>query len=333
MRLKPVREMVEKHQPPLTDIERDFLRPESERLLAELENIDTPHARRSAIGERLCMIGDPRPGVGLRPDGLPDIAWSYVSGGKIMLEDMAKSAFTVQPFYIAKYPVTFAQFQVFLDDPDGFERDEWWQGLHQEGFKQVMEKQQHFKFANHPRENVSWYQSVAFCRWLTARLPAEAWPDLTTLNVPAEPRGRIARFFNSPQGIDQWAIRLPTEWEWQQAATGGDPRYEYPWGSTWDNRRANMEESGLSRTTAVGMYPHGTSPVGALDMSGNVWEWCQNESDKPALAGIAGHARREVRGGAWFTDSRCGHILYRNSSSPAGVSWYWGFRVVCAPPI
>ena len=47
----------------------------------------------------------------------------------------------------------------------------------------------------------------------------------------------------------------------------------YPWGKAFDSLRCNSYESGLGRTTAVGLYPYGKSPVGVLDMSGNVWEW------------------------------------------------------------
>jgi len=139
------------------------------------------------LANSFISLGHP-PWVGLRPDGLPDIAWCYVPGGYITLEDKAKSTFTVPPFYIARYPITFVQFQAFLDDPDGFERDEWWAGLAEKHRKQSMNEQR-FKFANHPRESVSWYQTVAFCRWLNAKLPTEAWPDTTALNVPAAPAG------------------------------------------------------------------------------------------------------------------------------------------------
>jgi formylglycine-generating enzyme required for sulfatase activity len=90
---------------------------------------------------------------------------------------------------------------------------------------------------------------LAFCRWLSEKLGYE--------------------------------IRLPTEWEWQQAATGGNPENEYPWGPEWAGSCANTIESELSHSTAVGIYPQGASPVGALDMAGNVWEWCLNEYDNP----------------------------------------------------
>jgi formylglycine-generating enzyme required for sulfatase activity len=53
-----------------------------------------------------------------------------------------------------------------------------------------------------------------------------------------------------------YEVRLATEWEWQLAATSGDPNRKYPWGPPdWDARRANTNENGLMHTIAVGMYP------------------------------------------------------------------------------
>ncbi len=327
MRLKPVREVIAKRTQPLTEIERDFIRPESERLLRELDDIGTPHARRSFIGEHLCKIGDPRAGVGLRPDGLPDIAWCEVPGGKIEIKEQI---FTVQPFYIAKYPITYMQFQVFLDDPDGFACNEWWESLTEEYRRQSM-KEQHFKFVNHPRENVSWYQSIAFCRWLNAKLPLEAWPDTAASDMSAATCGEPGRLRDSKQDTVKWEIRLPAEWEWQQAATGGDQANEYAWRTEWDGRRCNTKECGLSRTTAVGMYPDGASPIGALDMLGNVWEWCVNEHKETANTGTTGDAERILRGGAWNFEHIFAHCSAKNLYwAPRYGLEHFGFRVVCA---
>jgi formylglycine-generating enzyme required for sulfatase activity len=240
-----------------------FIKPEAEQLLEEIDNAATSHQRRASIGDRLADIGDPRPGVGLNSDGLPEFVWLPVPGGEITLADDA-GTFPVQPFAISKYPVTWAQYRSFLEAQDGYRQKRWWRGLAE---REVQPGEQYRQQENHPAESVSWYDAVAFCRWLSARLGYE--------------------------------VRLPTEWEWQQAATGGDTARGYPWGADWHPAYASTWESDLSRTTAVGVYPQGASPVGALDMSGNVWEWCLNEHDRPQHTGLSGTARRVVRGGSW----------------------------------
>jgi hypothetical protein len=71
--------------PQLSELELDFIRPEQERLIKELELPQTNHARRNEIGLRLNSIGDTRPGVGLNPTGLPDIIWLKVPKGRYQL--------------------------------------------------------------------------------------------------------------------------------------------------------------------------------------------------------------------------------------------------------
>ena len=69
-----------------------------------------------------------------------------------------------------------------MKDPDGFNNDEWWQGLTEKYRKQKLDEQ-NIKFSNNPRESVSWYQCVAFTRWLNARLPRDVWPDVDKLSA------------------------------------------------------------------------------------------------------------------------------------------------------
>ncbi len=75
----------------------------------------------------------------------------------------------------------------------------------------------------------------------------------------------------------EWAgKRLPTEAEWEKAASWDDTRKEkriFPWGNEWDTKKAKSLESPPKDTVAVGSYPLGESPYHAMDMAGNVFEW------------------------------------------------------------
>ncbi len=152
----------------------------------------------------------------------------------------------VGPFWMARYPVTVVQFQAFLDE---CHREDGWHlppGFMVNLPIDYPPPKHRMRHANHPADTVTWYDSMAFRHWLGARLGFE--------------------------------VRLPTEYQWQLAATGGDPTRTYPWGPDWDPEqepwRANTFESGLGHTTAVGMYPAGASPADMLDMAGTIYEWC-----------------------------------------------------------
>jgi formylglycine-generating enzyme required for sulfatase activity len=290
--------MLERMRSALSPTEREFVRSESERLLEAINQAATTHQEREKIGVRVAEIGDPRPGVGLRKDGLPDIVWCKVPEGEITLEE-GKGTFHVAPFYIGKYPVTWMQFRSFLEAEDGYRKEGWWKGLAE---RQDQPGEQYRKLDNHPAENVSWYDAMAFCRWMTEKFGYE--------------------------------VRLPTEWEWQQAATGGNPANQYPWGPEWDASKANTVGSGLSRTTAVGMYPLGASQrIMALDMSGNVMEWCLNEYNNPKRIEVSGKESRAVRGGSWYGFQDFARCAYRYNLHPNYRGSGLGFRLVCASPI
>lgn len=269
-----------------------------------------PPETRAHLWLTLGRLGlDDRPGVGLR-DGLPDIAWEACEAGEFLYGDAREKRRLKTPFHIARYPVTHRQFQAFVD-AGGYGQDKWWAGL--AARPEAIPAQ--WSEPNAPRETVSWYEATAFCRWLDAQL-------------------RDAGLL--PTG---WEVSLPTEEQWERAARGTDGR-EYPWEGDFRSGLANINEAwgdvgpcNLGRTSPVGLYPDGKAPSGALDMAGNVWEWCRNEYDKPKRLADRGYRSRVVRGGSWIYYTFNCRAAYRLRYSPDIRNYYLGFRVCCAPPI
>ncbi|MBK8032210.1 MAG: NACHT domain-containing protein [Chloroflexi bacterium] len=128
------------------------------------------NARRSpyAVAEwgRLNHEHDHRPGVGLRPDGLPDLLWCNVPVGKFLYGDDKQEREIKYLFKIAKYPVTFIQFQTFLDSGE-YDDPRWWAGMLDAYQRQPM-AEQYNPYRNHPRDSVSgirrWHLAAGWMR-------------------------------------------------------------------------------------------------------------------------------------------------------------------------
>ena len=290
--------------------------------LTDLETDPEPQAR-AAIGRALGMLGwDSRPGVGVvEMNGvkLPDIEWIKIPEGEFQYGD-AKAEYAAKPqklwlpeFQISRFPITYSQFQTFLDDPEGFNDSRWFAGLAADEDDRRMEEQ-YFKFANHPRDTVNWYQAVAFCRWLTWRLG-------TTFDL---------------KKVAEWAVRLPTEFEWEKAARGTDGRL-YPYKGKYDPKKSNVDETGIGQTNAVGIFPNGASPDGVEEMSGNVREWCLSDYGDPKLDPSEEDLGKEdcyrvLRGGSWFNNQLDARAVFRVDYLAANRVNDVGFRVVAARP-
>lgn len=224
---------------------------------------------------------------------------------------------------MARYPITYGQFQAFVEAEDGYRDARWWEGLAAPDDVRSGSYDQQFSFWNHPRDNVTWYAAVAFCRWLTWQ--AQERRDL----LPEELRRR-----------SDWRISLPTEWQWEKAARGHDGR-RYPWGgdeyrSGYANINERYESDGrtpvgkhyLQKTSAAGMYPQGASPYGICDLSGNVWEWCLNEYRDPERIQETGTEARVLRGGSWLSSLVNAAAVARHWLTPNLWDYSVGFRVV-----
>ncbi len=310
---KELQDVISRLDPDLDKLTRSFARTEQEHLEEELMDRDISHARRSEIGIRLSVIGDTRHGVGLRDDGIPDIVWVSIPSGVVRIRD---NDFHVPSFYISKYPITYGQYESFLNHEKGFENTQWWKDFPASLQKQRMYTQL-FKFANHPRDNVSWYQAYAFTRWLAEFLPEDGYP-ITSIKI---------------QDDNRWIIRLPTEWEWQHAAMSGNTENQYPWGKEWNDWCCNTLESGLNRTTAVGMYPEGDTESGISDLAGNIREWCINEYTNFSVSNIGVVSGRTSKGGSYSSIKEFAKCKARYCDDPDEQPCDDGFRVVFAPEI
>jgi len=297
---------------------------------------------RVEVGETLGRLGDPRfSGPCSLPEFIPlpggefwmgsteeEVAQVVKATGKDWAKrELPRHRVAVEDFALAKYPTTNAMFARFIE-AEGYTNPEWWRGVPKDfwrGDGKIKDywgnvrsqpeywEDERFSGANQPVVGVSWYEAVAYCRWLTA-----------TLN-------------------DGHEYRLPTEAEWEVAARGREAR-RYAWGDEWVKGRANTEELSLKRTSPVGIFPDGATPEGLLDLTGNVWEWCSDWFDEQEYARHVGSIARNptgpekgrskvLRGGSWGSSVpwwvRC---AYRGIYHPAVGPGYYGFRVARGSP-
>ncbi len=211
------------------------------------------------------------------------------AGQFLMGEENDAHPLYLADFYIAKYPVTNRLYQDFVAATGYPAPPDWPENRH------------HAMVAGHPVVNVSWFDALAYCRWLSE----------TTRQT----------------------CRLPTEAEWEKAARGVEGRI-YPWGNSFDKSCCNCFEKGMGFTTPVDAHPAGASPYGVMDLAGNVWEWCstayagypyQPNDGREDLSAVAW---RVLRGGSWFDAEWGVRAARRLSSQPNRPSRNTGFRVV-----
>ena len=294
-------------------------------LIASISDPRTPLAERLRAGNELDRTGDPRfYGHYLEPELI------IIPKSEFWMGSESKDAFDnekpinlihLDTYWIAKYPVTNAQFKCFVD-AGGYNQEKYWakagwawrQGEGEQSWRKHRDWPEGWEDgqfpperANHPVVYVTWHEALAYARWL------------------AEATGK--------------PYRLPTEAQWEKAARGDKDRRGYPWGDDFDAAKCNMANTGIDTTSAVGMFPGGASPYGVLDMSGNVWEWCSslyrdypyNSNDGREDLEAAGS--RVLRGGAFYADRRYVRCAYRLMFNPYYFFYRdFGFRVVLVAP-
>lgn len=263
---------------------------------------------RVAAGDLMGHLGDPRPGVGTaKHEGIASLgvfcevpAGGYLRGSDLREDESAfrqehpiRNAVIPYPFFISRYPVTEAQFGRFIEANDGYRDDSNWtvQGLEWRRNAGDEPGRRATGAPNHPATEVSWYEGDAYCTWLGRRIPQG---------------GAIMVWRNGnlvPHDLASTAVRLPTSAEWEKAARGEEGR-RFAWGDSVDPLFGVQRRVLVQRSTAVGLYPDEHSPYGAVDLCGNVWEWCRD-----AWLPSVGHSpwptdRKEVRGGGFGPNKR-----------------------------
>jgi iron(II)-dependent oxidoreductase len=224
----------------------------------------------------------------------------------------------IRGYLIGKAPITNATYLTFVEG-GGYERREWWSD-----------------------EGWSWKEEYDITRpgaW-TADLSAE-W-RLGSLE-PLDPDRPVVHlsWFEADAFTRAHGVRLPTEFEWEKAATWdqcqGHAR-AYPWGGEppAPGVHANLDQLGRG-PVAAGAHPAGASPYGCLGMIGNVWEWTSSELEgypgfvaypyKEYSQVFYGHGYKVLRGGSWATRARVATPTFRNWDYPRRRQIFSGLRI------
>jgi len=330
----------------LAEIEEGEKDSHREQLLTVMRS-ERPPVLRVSAGLALGLLGDPRPEV----TTIEGMEFCYVPPGPFWMGSDEKDDAAWEDekplhqvdiphgYWIGRYPVTSAQFCLFVEDPQGYQADAWWTEVGLYWREKAGGRADHgepWNPSSHPVVGVTWHEAVAFAAWMDHLLR------------------------NRSSLAEGWAVRLPWEAEWEKAARGGlevplvpfvapancliqapsvksrdNPlsRRRYPWGEGPDAERANYSDTGIRATSAAGCFGAGASPYGVDELSGNVWEWCatkwqgsyqkHREDNEPE-----GSAPRVVRGGSFDHLRGFVRCASRMSLSPDDRGRVIGFRVV-----
>ncbi|GHT31053.1 hypothetical protein AGMMS49574_12150 [Bacteroidia bacterium] len=209
-----------------------------------------------------------------------------------------------QDFYIGIYPVTQKSWEDLMKyNPSYFQGD-------------VLSGKDN---NNLPVETVSWYDAILFCNKLSEKYNLDIYYNINGEDITIN--------------VDAKGFRLPNEAEWEYAARSGkhNENLDYSGSNTIDEVAWYYENSGENKldepewgyldkskccTHVVGTKK--PNALGIYDMSGNVWEWCNDEEG----------SFRVLRGGSWYSYAKLCHVSLRYNFAPGFRNDFVGFRLV-----
>jgi len=249
------------------------------------------------------------------PPPPPNDNFVFVEGGTFQMgsndydDEKPVHSVTVSSFYISKYEITNSEYAAFLTAKGNqMEGGVTWLDIKDDNCK-IEKSGNRFiaksGYANHPVIEVSWYGAKAYCDWRTK--------------------------------VTGKKHRLPTEAEWEYAAKGGKKSKGYKYSGSDDiDKIAWYSGNSDSKTHQVGQKL--ANELGLYDMSGNVWEWCQDwydsnyytnsPSSNPVNNIIA--TCRVVRGGSWNDYYYSSRVANRAVIAPTYRNGSIGFRCLRA---
>ena len=139
-------------------------------------------------------------------------------------------------------------------------------------------------------------------------------------------------FITNLNNLTGMNFRLPTEAEWEYAARGGNKSqgYKYSGGNTIGNVAWYWDNSGSATHNVKTKSPN---ELGTYDMSGNVWEWCEDwygnysSGSQTNPTGPSTGSYRVLRGGSWYGGAKYCRVSLRLNSDPGNGYFDYGFRL------
>lgn len=253
------------------------------------------------------LCADTRAGVHVsKQEGsaFPEFAWLNIPAGHFLSGDRKERRWCDATCFAA-YPVTNVQYELFVA-AQGYTIERYWTRSGWDWRRTYditgpLQLQFPFELSNYPRVGISWYEAMAYTRWLNEWYKEHA----PSYNIQ---------------------VRLPGEFELERAIRG-DMGNMFAYGNEVDYLVCNGGGTGINSTCAVGIFPEGRSPHGLYDATGNVWVWTISTPRDEAGGDLDSADSRVIRSGSWnyFGDYlRC---AFRYSYAPLSRNTMTGIRL------